>query len=109
MPENIEKIETSEFFPEKGKERQENVFNSEIAEKNNERAREELLEEIHNKGIKVEEETKPQSLSDDGGMISTIIKQFYSFGIKAIEKARKILSAYDLDRLHDEITKKNKR
>ncbi|MCK9446173.1 hypothetical protein M0Q50_04685 [bacterium] len=109
MLENIEKIETSESTVEKNKEVQNNILNSEIIKEDNESSKQELLKEIHDKEVSVEEKNKSQPLNDEGGKISSVVKQFYSFGVKAIEKVRKSLGAYDLDKLHDEITNKNKK
>ena len=108
MPENIEKIEIKESTIEGSKEIQGDILNPEVIKEDNESNKEDLLKEIKNREI--EAPKNESSLSkDDGGKINSIVKEFYSLGVKVIEKARKSLGAHDLDRLHDEITNKNKK
>lgn len=109
MPENIEKIETDELIIREGKEAQGDVLNSEIIKEDNESSKRELLKGIKSKGVEVKEETNTQLLNNDGGKISNIVKQFYSFGVKAIEKVIKSLTPYEIDEVHDKITEKNKK
>ena len=108
MSENIEKIEIKESTIEGSKETQRDTLNPEIIKEDNESNKEDLLKEIKSKNVETEK-NKTSLPKDDGGKISNIVKEFYSLGVKVIEKAKKSLGAHDLDRLHDEITNKNKK
>lgn len=75
-------------------------------EENNEQRKEELLQEIYKKSGN--NSVKSESCSIDNNpteekIISNFIKECRVIGIKAIEKARKVLGPYGLDELHDRI------
>jgi hypothetical protein len=110
MPEKIGRPEINIANPEQTKERQDIVREVRATEENDKVDKNRLLEKIYQEGEKAN--IKPESGESkdiaEETLINKIVREFYSIGSKAIERARKILGAYGLDRLHDEITNKNK-
>lgn len=111
MEEKLEKIEIkSTLESEQGKEKQNNTQENEKIEENNDLEREELLKDIHSKGDEINQKSEIAKVKDvtEDKMVNNFVKEFYSIGIKAIEKAKKLLGAKGIDDLHDQITNKNK-
>jgi hypothetical protein len=111
MQEKIEKPEIGNTINlEKTKAEQENTCEAGSIKERNESDRENLLNKIYGKEntVNVKSEVNKTEDSREEKTIINFVKEFYSIGSKAIEKARKVLGAHGIDKLHDEITNKNK-
>jgi hypothetical protein len=111
MPEKIERPETVNIAnSERAKEERNIVREVETIKENNEAGKTHLLQKIYKEGkvASIKSEFSEVKSTTEENVINKFAKEFYSIGSKAIGKARKVLGAYGLDRLHDEITNKNK-
>lgn len=111
MQEKIEKPEIGEAINlEQTKENRENTCEAEPTKERDESDKENLLNKIYSKQNTADTRLEVKEIKDSAEekTINGFIKEFYSIGSKAIEKARKVLGAHGIDKLHDEITNKNK-
>ena len=107
MPERIiEKIESKEFSNiEKLKESENDVFDP---EQEKEIDKEDVRKRVYEKGNELSRPDIIKKPIAEEKIVSRFVKEFYSIGVKAIEKAKKILRPDELDDLHDDITNRNK-
>jgi hypothetical protein len=110
MQEKIERPEVNTVNLEQAREGQDVACEVEVTKENDEMSKEHLLEKIYQKREGANTNPKFSEIKDvaEENTINKIVKEFYSVGSKVIGRARKVLGAYGLDRLHDELTNKNK-
>jgi hypothetical protein len=112
MPKRIEKPEMGEPIKyEQAKEREPDVRKFDKAEKTENLGREESLKRVYGKGEKgnIVSGVGEKRKNDDDKTVGRFVKEFYSIGIKAIDRAKKVLDPHGIDSLHDTISDKNKR
>ena len=110
MPERIEKPEINDSVNyEQTKEKGPDVRKFKAVERVDDLKREEALSRAYAKEAKDDAPKVAGKRAGEGDKtVGGFVKEFYSIGVKAIEKAKRVLNPHDIDSLHDTITNRNK-